>query len=79
MFEKQQQLARKKDVIARWFGEWDEVNGTAWQSAILGKARWPTALKKSAAGLERHAKQGLSRLGMSQAPAGRHGARRAVP
>lgn len=48
MFEKQQQLARKKDVVTRWFGEWDEVNGTAWQSAILGKSTVPAALKKSA-------------------------------
>lgn len=48
MFEKQQQLARKKDVIARWFGEWDEVNGTAWQSAIIGKSSVADALKKSA-------------------------------
>jgi multiple sugar transport system substrate-binding protein len=47
MFEKQQQLARKKDVIARWFGEWDEVNGTAWQSAVLGKSTVSAALKKS--------------------------------
>lgn len=48
MYERQQQLARKKDVIARWFGEWDEVNGTAWQSAILGKSTSADALKKSA-------------------------------
>jgi multiple sugar transport system substrate-binding protein len=48
MFEKQQQLARKKDVISRWFGEWDEVNGTAWQSAIIGKSTPADALKKSA-------------------------------
>jgi multiple sugar transport system substrate-binding protein len=48
MFEKQQQLARKKDVIARWFGEWDEVNGSAWQSAIIGKSTPAEALKKSA-------------------------------
>ena len=48
MYEKQQQLARKKDVVARWFGEWDEVNGTAWQSAILGKSTVADALKKSA-------------------------------
>lgn len=47
MFEKQQLLARKKDVIARWFGEWDEVNSTAWQSAILGKSSVAAALKKS--------------------------------
>lgn len=33
---------------ARWFGEWDEVNGTAWQSAIIGKSTAADALKKSA-------------------------------
>ncbi|MEY3379698.1 MAG: ABC transporter substrate-binding protein [Hylemonella sp.] len=47
MYEKQQQLARKKDVITRWFGEWDEVNGTAWQSAIIGKSSVADALKRS--------------------------------
>ena len=47
MFEKQQKLVRKKDVITRWFGEWDEVNGTAWQSAVLGKSTVAAALKKS--------------------------------
>jgi multiple sugar transport system substrate-binding protein len=49
MYEKQQQLARKKDVITRWFGEWDEVNGSAWQSAIIGKSTVADALKKSSA------------------------------
>jgi multiple sugar transport system substrate-binding protein len=49
MYEKQQQLARKKDVITRWFGEWDEVNGSAWQSAIIGKSSVADTLKKSAA------------------------------
>jgi multiple sugar transport system substrate-binding protein len=48
MFEGQQKFARKKDVVARWFGEWDEVNGTAWQSAIVGKSSVADALKKSA-------------------------------
>jgi len=48
VFEAQQKLARKKDVISRWFGEWDEVNGTAWQSAVLGKSTVADALKKSA-------------------------------
>lgn len=48
MFEKQQQLVKKKDVISRWFGEWDEVNGTAWQSAVVGKSSVADALKKSA-------------------------------
>ncbi len=47
MFERQQRLARKKDVVSRWFGEWDEVNGTAWQSAIVGKSSVADALKKS--------------------------------
>lgn len=47
MYEKQQQLARKKDVIAPWFGEWDEVNSTAWQSAVIGKSTVAAALQKS--------------------------------
>lgn len=47
IYEKQQQFARKKDVISRWFAEWDEVNGTAWQSAILGKSSVADALNKS--------------------------------
>mgnify|MGYP001764967250 CR=1 FL=1 len=48
MFEAQQKLARKKDVVSRWFGEWDEINGTSWQVAILGKTSVADALKKSA-------------------------------
>jgi multiple sugar transport system substrate-binding protein len=48
MFQKQQDLARKKDVITRWFGEWDEVNSSAWQAAILGQSSAAEALKKSA-------------------------------
>ncbi|MGF6970566.1 multiple sugar transport system substrate-binding protein [Paraburkholderia sp. WC7.3g] len=48
MFQKQQELARKKDVITRWFGEWDEVNSSAWQAAILGQSSAAEALKKSA-------------------------------
>ena len=48
MFEKQQQFVRKKDVISRWFGEWDEINGSAWQSAVIGKSTAAEALKKSA-------------------------------
>jgi multiple sugar transport system substrate-binding protein len=47
MFERQQQLARKKDVVSTWFGEWDEVNGTAWQSAVLGKTSVADSLKRS--------------------------------
>jgi multiple sugar transport system substrate-binding protein len=48
MFEKQQQFVKKKDVITRWFGEWDEINGSAWQSAVIGKTTAAEALKKSA-------------------------------
>lgn len=48
MFEKQQQFVKKKDVISRWFGEWDEINGSAWQSAVIGKTTAAEALKKSA-------------------------------
>lgn len=48
MFEKQQQFVKKKDVITRWFGEWDEINGSAWQSAVIGKSTAAEALKKSA-------------------------------
>ncbi|HTO48206.1 MAG TPA: extracellular solute-binding protein [Burkholderiales bacterium] len=48
MYEKQQALAQKKDVISPWFGEWDEVNGTAWQAAVVGKSSIDDALKRSA-------------------------------
>ena len=46
---KQQSLARKKDVVTPWFGEWNDVNGTAWQQAIMGKVTVDQALAKSAA------------------------------
>ena len=42
-------LARKKDTIAPWFGEWNDANGTAWQQALLGRATPEQALKTSAA------------------------------
>ena len=48
MYEAQQKLAQKKDVIAPWFGEWDEVNGTAFQAAVVGKSSIEDALKRSA-------------------------------
>ncbi|MBI3370305.1 MAG: extracellular solute-binding protein [Betaproteobacteria bacterium] len=48
MYEKQQALAKKKDVVSPWFGEWDEANGTAWQAAIVGKSSVDDALKRSA-------------------------------
>lgn len=44
----QQSLARKKDVVTTWFGEWNDVNGAAWQQAILGKTSPEQALKASA-------------------------------
>ncbi|KGD99602.1 MULTISPECIES: extracellular solute-binding protein [Rhizobium/Agrobacterium group] len=47
LIQKQQALARKKDVITPWFGDWNEVNGSAWQSAVLGNASAADALKKS--------------------------------
>jgi multiple sugar transport system substrate-binding protein len=43
----QQSLARKKDVVTPWFGEWNDVNGSAWQQAILGKVTPEQALKTS--------------------------------
>ena len=45
---KQQSLARKKDVVTPWFGEWNDVNGTAWQQAIMGKVTVEQALNTSA-------------------------------
>jgi multiple sugar transport system substrate-binding protein len=33
--QQQQELARKKDVVSPWFGEWMEANGALWQQAIL--------------------------------------------
>ena len=58
MYEKQQALAKKKDVISPWFSEWDEVNGTAWQAAIVGKSSVDDALKKSADSWNKLRKQG---------------------
>jgi multiple sugar transport system substrate-binding protein len=48
MIRKQQALARKKDVVTPWFGEWQEVNGALWQQALLGKLTAEAAMKKSA-------------------------------
>jgi multiple sugar transport system substrate-binding protein len=49
LIAKQQSLARKKDVVTTWFGEWNDVNGTAWQQAIMGKVSVEQALNISAA------------------------------
>jgi multiple sugar transport system substrate-binding protein len=48
LIAQQQGLARQKDVITTWFGEWNEVNGTAWQQAVLRKMTPEQALKTSA-------------------------------
>jgi multiple sugar transport system substrate-binding protein len=49
LIRQQQSLARKKDVVTPWFGEWNDVNGAAWQQALLGKISPDQALKNSAA------------------------------
>lgn len=49
MIRKQQALARKKDVITPWFGEWNETLGAAWQSAILGNITPADAMQQAAA------------------------------
>jgi multiple sugar transport system substrate-binding protein len=54
----QQALARKKDVVTTWFGEWNDVNGTAWQQAIMGKVGVEQALNTSAAKWTELKKQG---------------------
>lgn len=48
MIKAQQALAKKKDVVTPWFGEWSETNGSAWQSAILGNTDVKSAVNKSA-------------------------------
>jgi multiple sugar transport system substrate-binding protein len=48
IIEKQQGLARRKDVVTPWFGEWMETNGAAWQKAILQQSSVADALKASA-------------------------------
>ncbi len=46
--EQQQGLARKKDVISPWFGEWNEANGALWQQAILQQKSPEEAMASSA-------------------------------
>jgi multiple sugar transport system substrate-binding protein len=48
LIAKQQSLAMKKDVVTSWFGEWNDVNGAAWQAAVVGKTTPQEALKRSA-------------------------------
>lgn len=47
MIQAQQALALKKDVVTPWFGEWNETNGSAWQSAIIGNTDAAAAVKAS--------------------------------
>lgn len=48
LIQAQQALAQKKDVVTPWFSEWSEVNGGAWQAAILGNSSAEDAVNKSA-------------------------------
>jgi multiple sugar transport system substrate-binding protein len=47
LVQKQQQLARKKDVISEWFGEWNDLHGSSWQAAVIGKSTPEAALKRA--------------------------------
>lgn len=47
LIQEQQALAQQKDVVTPWFGDWSEVNGAAWQSAIIGNVSVEDALKNS--------------------------------
>jgi multiple sugar transport system substrate-binding protein len=48
VIKEQQAVARKKDVITPWFGDWNDVNGAAWQAAVLGNITPVAALDQSA-------------------------------
>ena len=48
LIQQQSALARKKDVVTTWFGEWNEANGQAWQEAVLKKTSPKEALQRSA-------------------------------
>ncbi len=47
IIKEQQALARKKDVVTPWFGEWNDVHGSAWQAAVLQKASPTEAMAKA--------------------------------
>jgi multiple sugar transport system substrate-binding protein len=42
-------LARKKDVISPWFGEWVETSNQAWQNICLGRAEPEAAMRAAGA------------------------------
>lgn len=58
LMAEQQELARKKDTIAPWFGEWNDTNGAQWQQAVLGKTKVGDAIKTAAAKWDELKKQG---------------------
>jgi len=45
--KRQASMARKKDVVATWFGEWNDANTQAWQKAILNQSTVAAALAES--------------------------------
>lgn len=47
MIQAQQGLALKSDVVTPWYGEWQETNAAAWQTAILGKSTAQEAMNKA--------------------------------
>jgi len=47
MIKAQQGLALKSDVVTPWYGEWQETNASAWQTAILGRSTAQEAMDKS--------------------------------
>lgn len=42
-------LARKKDTISPWFGEWVETSNQAWQAVCLGRAEPEAGMRTAAA------------------------------
>jgi multiple sugar transport system substrate-binding protein len=45
----QAMLARKKDTISPWFGEWVETSNQAWQAVCLGRAEPEAGMRTAAA------------------------------
>jgi multiple sugar transport system substrate-binding protein len=48
VIDRQSALARKKDVISPWFGEWVETSNQVWQAVCLNRAE-PAAAMQTAA------------------------------
>jgi multiple sugar transport system substrate-binding protein len=46
--QKQNELAKKKDIIAPWFGEWNEVHAPGWQAAVLNRATPQSVMQRTA-------------------------------